>query len=237
MKIKLIFWGNETLALNRDGFVQDLKLAHYYKKVSSHLYEYVHINKDAISVLYCEVKEKSEITILVVLEKLKYEDLEVIKALQINCPNALYVFIKEINETLIKAYPVLKSYYSYIPGLNIEELLEVFPIFIERIGQGKERFLYELKGSTLIMGYEKVTDGFGQLISKIFKNWQHICELPCVKLSLYSQQELGVLEISELEDLFHQYIGENTRFILSWYKTSKASEQVYFLAEGNENTL
>ncbi|WP_054740218.1 hypothetical protein [Cellulosilyticum ruminicola] len=194
MKIKLIFLGDEVVDLREAGLMYGLKSTHYYKKVSTDLYEYVHVKQAEVKALYHEVSIKSEMTVLVVLETLNEESIAIIKDLKTRYLGKLHAFIKDLGANKAAELKVLNQAYNYVPDIGIKEL-----------------------------------------VKQIFKNWQYVYTLPCVTLNLYSKDEVDLIKISEIEDVFYDYVGEETKFILNWYKHDSAGEEVYFLAEGSQN--
>lgn len=237
MKIKLIFWDDEPLLLSRSNVkvVQDIRGERYYEKISPYLIEYVQINKSQAKSLYRETGSRDgEITVLFVIGQLSNEDLNIIKKLQANCSKTLHIFTEPIKGAVGTLKEEINKCHSYVPGMNAKDILEMLPVFVastERLGHKES--LDELNGSTLIMGYEQLDSGIGKLVNKVFENWQYMSKCPYVKLNLYSQQKLGISELSELEDIFYEYTAEGAKLELNWHKSSKVDTQIYFLIEGN----
>lgn len=232
MKVKLIFWGNETVNLNEVGLMYDLKLARYYRRVSTNLYEYAHIKQEDIKALYHEMNMKADVIVLLTMEALNEERIEIIKDLSTKYLNKFYILMKEKGEGALLEAHSLKDVYNYVPDVSVKELVHIFPVVIEQFIKDRERLSYKVKGSTLIMGYEQISRGMGELVKEIFKNWRHVYTFPCITLNLYSKDEGDLVKITQLEDVFCDYVGEETKFILNWYKHAKAGEEIYFLAEG-----
>lgn len=218
MRIKVVLWGAEPLSLEHLNVIRDISTKRYYEKAALDLYEYVQVSKAQINLLYKEISYKWDKIILCLLDKRSSEETEVIEALQEKWPQLLNV--------------------CYIPGMKADELMHLFPVFLSlpKKAHQKEHF-HSLKGSTVIMGHEEIKEGFGKLVQHIFKKWQYVSHLEHVKIQLYSWQEINIVGLSELEDIFSDYIGERARLEVEWYKSQKENNEMYFLIEGNQINL
>lgn len=235
MKIKLIFWDDEPLHLNRSKVkaVQDIRGERYYEKIDPYLIEYVQINKLEKERLNKEVGHRCDGTVLFAAGRLSEDDLKVINHLQVSDTKGLHVVAEPMGEVLGLLKEETNKGYSYMPGMKAEDILKMLPIFVARSQRkGYRESLSRLNGNMLIMGHEQLENGLGKLVNKVFESWQYMSKCPCVKLNLYSQKELGIREISELEDIFYQYTAENAKLELNWYKSQRRDTQIYFLLEG-----
>nr|WP_302595512.1 hypothetical protein [uncultured Cellulosilyticum sp.] len=215
MKIRIIFWESRPLTLNCLNIIQDVGIKHYYEKVAADLYEYIPINKSSIHLLDKEISYKWDKIILCLTDEMCPEEIKLMEDVQEKWPELLNI--------------------CYIPGMKAEEIVHMLPLFLSmpKKTHQKEDF-YALQGSTVIMGHEKIEEGFGKLVQRIFQKWQYVSSLNYVKINLYSWQEMGLVALSEIEDIFSDYIGERARLEVAWYKSQKENNEMYFLIEGNQ---
>lgn len=235
MKIKMIFWDDEPLHLNKNKIktVHNIRGERYYEKIAPYLIEYVQINKSQTERLTKEVGSRCDETVLFAIGSLSAEDLKVIDKLQVSSTKGLHIFTEPTGEALHFLKEETNKGYSYVPGMKAQDILKMLPVLMPRSQRmGHRQWANKLNGSTLVMGYEQLDNGLGKLVSKVFENWEYMFRCPSVKLNLYSQKELGIREISELEDIFYQYTAEGAKLELNWHKSQRADAQIYFLLEG-----
>lgn len=214
MKIKVVLWGDEPLSLEHLNLIRNVDAKRYYEKAALDLYEYVQISKAQTNLLYKEVTHKWDKVILCLLDRGNTEEIKVMEALQEKRPELLSI--------------------CNMPGMKAEEIMHMFPVFLSLPKKTHQKEYFQpLKGSTIIMGHEEIEEGFGKLVQHVFKKWQYIAHLDYVKISLYSWQEIDLLDLSDLKDLFSDYIGESARLEVVWYKSQKENKEMYFLIEGN----